>query len=635
MVKEKGYDDIELMKGLEAVRKLPSLYLGDVGNGDALHHSLWEIVSNSIDEFMNGFCNKISVSIFKDGSASVLDNGRGIPVAYNKEEKKSSLELALSSLHSSGKFGKENYKYSSGLHGVGASCVNGVSDRFKVIVWRNGKEYSMSFERGKRVEDLTEKSIKGNKTGTFIRFAPDITIFKNITTFDPEKIRTKLKEVSFLCSGLEIEFCVEANNTKEVFPGETNISDFVKYLAEGNLMAEPILINGEKDKVKVDVSLQWKESFSEEVCKCYTNNIPNTDGGTHLVAFRNALTRTINTYIEQSDLPKTYKISLSGDNIRDSLVSVISIWHPDAKFSSQTKDKLVSDDVRGVVESIVSQKLFEYLEKNPVIAKKIVGRAIDAHKAAEAAKKAREAIRKTTMNDGVGVLPGKLADCSSKNPDECELFICEGASAGGSLKMARDRNIQAILPLRGKILNVEKADYQKLIKSEELINIITVLGVGIGRQLEIEKLRYGKIIFATDADVDGLHLITLLLTFFFRQMPQLILNGNIYISQPPLYRVDYRNNAYYIKNEEILNNFIAEKRTTKNSVKIQRFKGLGEMPVDSLWETVVNPETRTLLQVRIDNPLEADKTFSILMGDDVEPRKEFIISNSKSAKLDV
>lgn len=1066
------YDTIEVLKGIDGIRQNCSMYVGDVETGQALYVIFREILDNSIDEFMNGHGKKITVSIHKENSISVLDEGRGIPVVWNEKEKKNSLELAMCEIHAGNKFKNKDkesgYMYSGGLHGCGAAATNSLSERFKVVVWREGKEYSMIFEKGKKVQNLQEKSAKGHKTGTFIRFAPDVTIFKNVTTFDPDIIRERLRELSFLCEGLTIEFINEKNNTKEVFPSEDNLINFVKYLAKSNLISEPILIGGEKDGIKVFSSFEWLDNTTdEEISKFYTNNVPNVDGGSHAIGFKSAITRTINNYIEQADLPKTFKMNLSGDSVREGLISVVSILHPAPHYNSQTKTKLVSEDARIIVENIVSQQLLSYLEQNPIIAKKIIARCVNSQKAAEAAKKAREAIRKTAIDCGCGTLPGKLADCQEKDPDKCELFIVEGDSAGGcffsntlislpngldisfadlvkdyengkehycytiknnkvciakitnprktgykkviklildngseivctpdhklmtkdnefieaknsigislkslsrklsgwkkgqikgyemfwsdydnkwkythimsdmynienrkyivkigencrhhidfnklnnypdnitrmskqdhfelhrqtlehilhrpdvkeksklakqtpeyrekisklmsepgmaqilserakkqwedenyksfmvvkwkdfynkneeyrnktleildksqkeywsveenkkkqsiktkqyfeehpeaadnnrnkaieewsnkdllewrkeetkkqwtddfranrkkaynetyykhtikflrelfdetgsldeydqrrissknknllkmstfvnrffngdeelmldainnynhkvvkiveleekmdvydlevpethnfalaagifvhnSAKQGRDRRFQAILPLRGKIMNVEKSDFQKLIKSEEIMNLVTVIGAGVGRSFDCNDIRYGKIIIMTDADVDGAHIRTLLLTFFFRQMPQLILNGHVYIARPPLYRINLRGTVYYLQDDAAKEAFMIEKKLSKDSEsgkKFQRFKGLGEMNPSQLWETAMDPDTRSMSKVMITDPLEADKVFSILMGEQVEPRKDFIINSSKFANIDV
>lgn len=1054
---------ITTLEGIDAVRKLTGMYLGDPENGQALHHMLMEVIDNSVDEYLSGYCDKIVVTLHKDNSASVADNGRGIPTYFMPEKNMSATEVIFCTLHAGGKFDKENYNISGGLHGVGVSCTNAVSARLKVVIYRDGKEYSMAFEKGRKVEELSEKNISSKKSGTFIRFGPDLTIFKNVTKFDPLIIEQKIRELSYLCRGLELEFINEHTGTKKIFSSDNNISDFVEHLAPGPLVEKPMVFTDDKTNISIDVALQWLADGSDtEISRYFTNNIPNMDGGSHAVGFKTALTRTINNYIANSDLPKTLKISLSGDDIREGLISVVSIRHPDPKFSSQTKDKLVSEDARSFVDTVVSNYMSNFLEQNPALAKKIVTRCVSAFKAREAAKKAREATRKSLMKDGSCVLPGKLADCSSKDPAECELFIVEGDSAGGcfsantlislpngleitfedlvedykngkehfcytinngkisigkitnpritrknatviklimdngssiictpdhllmkengeyvkakdslsislkplyrrisgwkkgqikgyemfwseydnkwkythiisdfyniqnkiystkfgencrhhvdfnktnnyptniirmsnenhfelhrnclehtlhrpdvkeksklvkqtlefrekmskkmsepaiskmlserakkqwedeeykafmvskwkefydsneeyreqnnktlyenqkeywnseqnrkkqsvkikqyfeknpdakennrqkaieeweneellewrkektkeqwtdgfrakrkeaynrtyykhtiefmkhvldttgsiddydsqrkengsrnllkkdtfvtrffdgdeelmmdainnynhkvvkiiqleekmdvydlevpgthnfalasgifvhnSAKQGRNREFQAILPLRGKVLNVEKCEFQRMIANEELTNLITAMGVGIGKNLNPDNLRYDKIIINTDSDVDGSHIRTLLLTFFFRQMPQLIYNGNIYIAQPPLYRLEWRRNAYYLKDDNMLRAFAKEKGIAPGQLKIQRFKGLGEMSPEQLWETTMNPETRTLLRVVIDDFVEADRIFNILMGTQVEPRKEFLVEHALSAR---
>lgn len=637
MTQSKDYNKITVLKNLDAVRKVPGMYVGNCESGEALYHILWEVLDNSIDEFMNGHGDKIVVTIHDDGSVSVEDYARGIPVAYDKGERKSSLELALTQLHAGGKFDKENYRYSGGLHGVGVSVTNALSMRLKATVWRDSTEYSMSFERGKKTQELQEKPHRGKRTGTLIRFVPDPQIFKNVLTYDAEKIKTKLRELSFLCHGLTIEFVDEAAGMGETYPGESNISDFVRHLAKGVLIADPIVISGNCDKLMMDISMQWlDDSSEEEICKCYTNNVHNPDGGTHLVGFKSSLTRTINGYIDAADLPKTMKVSLSGDDIREGFVAIVSIRHPDPKFSSQTKDKLVSDDARAAVEGVLSDKLMEYLELNPVAAKKIVTRCVTAFKAREAARKAREAIRKSDLKGAVGFLPGKLADCQERDPEKCELFIVEGNSAGGSCKQGRSREFQAVLPLRGKVLNIEKCEFKKMMANEELTNLITAIGVGIGKQIDLSKLRYGKIIICTDSDVDGSHIRTLLLTFFYRQMPQLVEGGHIFIAQPPLYRLDHRGTTQWLKDDAALRKFVKEKKLNSSMIKLQRFKGLGEMNPEQLWETTLNPVTRSMLRVTIEDYLEADKIFNILMGSQVELRKDFIANNTELvSNLDV
>jgi DNA gyrase subunit B len=636
---------ITTLEGLEAVRKTYGMYIGNVEDGTGYHHMLMEVLDNSVDEYLAGYCDKIVVTLHKDGSASVGDNGRGIPVYYMKEKRMTALEVVFCTLHAGGKFDKSNYKVSGGLHGVGVSVVNALSARLKVVVRRDGKEYSMSFEKGKKVEGITEQTAKGKATGTFIRFGADLAVFKGVIKFDPAAVKRKLMELSFLCRGLSIEFVDEIRKKREVFGGENDMSGFIKYLSGGKLLTDPIVftknVDLENGTIVVDIAMQWASGNSDiEICKYFTNNIPNMDGGSHMSGFRSGLTRTVNSYISNSDLPKSLKISLSGDDIREGLISVVSIRHPDPKFNSQVKSKLVSEDARTAVESTMSDQLMRYLELNPPISKKIVTRCINAHKAREAARKARDAVRKSSLGS-IGFLPGKLADCQERDPELCELFIVEGDSAGGSAKQGRSRRFQAILPLRGKVLNIERCEFKTLMDNKELTNLITAIGAGIGRSFSPSNIRYGKIIIMTDSDVDGAHIRTLLLTFFFRQMPQLITNSNLFIAYPPLYRITYRGSKYYMQDDNDLKLFAKEHRLKREEKKgalsykgitLQRFKGLGEMNPTQLWETAMNPETRKMSKVVIDNYIEADKIFGILMGNDVGARREFIQNNSNLAK---
>lgn len=890
MVKNNKEYKITSLSNCEAVRKVPGMYIGNTSDGTGYFHLFTEVLDNSIDEYFAGFCNKIKVILHKDCSISVDDNGRGIPVYYDTSKNMTALELALVNLHAGGKFDKDNYKISSGLHGVGISVVNYLSNRFKVIVYRNGKEYSMTLQKGVKVKDFEEKKSKRKENGTFIRFIPDTEIFDGIITFDTKKIKERLKNLSFLCLGLEFEFINENTNEKIIFSGDEGLSGFVKELSKEPLLDTPISFSQEVDDVNVDVSFQWFNSSNEEEISYYfTNNIKNDDGGTHSAGFRSGLTRTLNTFISNSDLPKTLKINLSGSDIHEGLVSIVSIRHPDAKYSSQTKNRLVSEDARSIVDGVVSDEFMKFLENNSILSKKIVTRCVNNYKAREAAKKAREAVRKNVLNTSIGVLPGKLADCSCKDPKSTELFIVEGASAGGcwisstklntcdgrnlsfkqlleeqnngiqnycytidngdikiapiknvrktksntkvikiildngckeictpnhklmlsngkyveaknslnkslmplyirlssvekdflkgyemfwassrnkwefthvladnfnienrlynkeknqqrdfnklnnivkieknehikfmkeiydkygsidnydkessknllkkkifvdrffegdeermmdaiihynhkvvkiieleekmdvydlevpgthnfalssgifvhnSAKMGRNREYQAILPLRGKVLNVEKSEFQKMVKNEELTNLISAIGVGFGKSFDINKLRYNKIIIFTDSDVDGSHIRTLLLTFFYRQMPQLIKDGNIYIARPPLFRVSYRNKSKYLRDDRELKEFIRTNKINRESkgFKVQRFKGLGEMNPEDLWKTSMDPNTREVSQVIIEDVLEAEKVFMTLMGTQVDVRKDFIIKNYNLADLDI
>jgi DNA gyrase subunit B len=634
--KSKPENRIKVLKGLEAVRLRPGMYIGNTDDGTGYHHMLMEVLDNSIDEHMNGHCDKVSIILHKNGSASVEDNGRGIPTGWMPSEKKSELEVALTVLHAGGKFDKGGYKYAGGLHGVGVSAVNAISTWMEAVVWRDGKEHRVRFERGKKIGDISEKRIREKKTGTLIHFLPDDTIFRNVVEFAPDRVTGRLKELSHLCSGLTISLTDERNGTVERFDGLEGLCGLVRGMATGSLVGEPVSFS-EDDKagIVVDVALVWT-SEDKESCRCYTNNIPNPDGGTHLVGFRAALTRTLNSYITETEqLPKNLKKTLSGDDIREGLVAAISIRHPDPRFSSQTKDKLVSEDARTAVETCFSDMFRAYLDEHPAEAKAIIQRCILAAQAREAARRARELTkRKSDMGDAFS-LPGKLADCQERDPALCELFVVEGDSAGGSAKQGRDRKNQAILPLRGKVLNVERCEWKKLLANEELTTLVTAMGTSIGRNFSVDGLRYHKIIIMTDSDVDGSHIRTLLLTFFFRQMPQLIMEGHIYIAQPPLYRVTYRGNHYYLKDDRALIALKKEKRIPDGSFHKQRFKGLGEMNPEQLWETTMDPTKRNLIKVEVGNLLVADRLFGLLMGDQVEPRRRFIEEMANSANLDI
>lgn len=638
MKKETKYNKIEVLKGLEAIRKKTSMYLGNTENGDALFHSFIEILDNCIDEYIAGACNKISIILYKDGSCSIEDNGRGCPCYYMEEEKEHSLVVIFSKLHAGGKFTSENYdKGTIGTHGIGSSATNATSSRFRVITRRDGKECSLAFAKGKLVEKVSESPTK-KPSGTFIRFVPDKTIFKNITEFEPERIKNKLLEISYLCPNLLIVFENENNKEKITYTGGQGLNDFVRYLSgEKSLAHAPINIKGEQDKISVEISLSWNDD-EEEVGRYYTNNVPNPEGGSHAIGFKSGLTRAINSYINNADLPRTLKINLSGDDIREGLIAVLNLKHPDPKYSSQTKQKLVVDDVRPIVESIVNTQISKYFEDNPKIAKEIITRCVNNYKAREASRKAKELSKKANVvaSEDKFELAGKIADCQEKDPMKRELYICEGISASGALKSARDRKNQSILPLRGKVLNVEKLELKRVLDNEELFLLIQVLGCGIGKNFDISKLRYGKIIICTDRDNDGAHIYLLLLVFLFRQMPQLILNGNVYIARAPLYRVDYRNNIYYLGNDRDLKQFIKEKKISNNTLKLQRFKGLGEMNASQLEQTITNPKMRRIDKIVVENFIEVDKYFSIFMGSNVEIRKNYIMDNSHLGKnLDV
>jgi len=665
---------IKVLKGLQAVRENPGMYIGNTDNGDALHHLLHELMDNSVDEFMAGRCDEVTVTLHKDGSISVEDNGAGAPTHYMAKEHKSALEVIFTVLHSGGKFDKENYQYSGGLHGIGVSAVNAVSEFLDVTVWRGGKEYSMSFKRGKKIKDLTEKRTKGTKSGTLVHFKPDTQVFSHVTEFDSSRVVLKLRELSYLCQGLRINLFDERDDrNSHRFDGHDGTAGFVRHLAPGSLIGDPISVSKAYKKILVDVSFQWTTD-DKELWRCFTNNIPNADGGTHLMGFRSALTRAVNGYIVDANLPKSLKKKLSGDDIREGLIAIISVRHPKPNFNSQTKVKLVSEDARPAVDRTVFEAVSAFLEENPHAAKTIVQRCIIASQAREAARKAREITKRKNVFEGGGFsLPGKLADCQERDPAKCEIFIVEGDSAGGSAKQGRDRRFQAILPLRGKILNIEKAEFRKVMENGELATLIMALGTGIGRSLDINSLRYGRVIIMTDADVDGAHIRTLLLTFFFRQMPQLIANGHLYIAQPPLYKITIRKKNHYLSDHASLSAFLEEHkyidpktiaaqvqksagkkltgvalkeaiakaiddrmRDIRKTLNLQRFKGLGEMNPEQLWETTMDPATRTMPQVSIGNYLEADRILGILMGDQVESRRRFIVENSTLAKtLDV
>jgi DNA gyrase subunit B len=640
-------DSIQVLEGLEAVRKRPAMYIGDIGI-KGLHHLVYEVIDNSIDEALGGYCNKIDVIIHVDGTVSVEDNGRGIPTGLHEKEQKSALEVVMTVLHAGGKFDKDSYKVSGGLHGVGVSVVNGLSINLKAEIHREGKIFTQEYERGKPVTSV--KTI-GNtdKTGTIITFKPDSTIFQTVE-FNFEILAARLRELAFLNKGILLtirdmrELVEDGNGGKpryEEFRSENGLIEFVKYLDDNRepLIEKPIFISTDKGEVPVEIALQYNTSFSENV-HSYVNNINTIEGGTHLAGFKRGLTRTLKKYAEDSGATSKLKFDINGDDFREGLTAIISVKVAEPQFEGQTKTKLGNSDVMGAVDQAVSQALNYYLEENPKDARQIVQKVILAATARHAARKARELVQRKNVLSGSG-LPGKLADCADRDPAHCELYLVEGDSAGGTAKQGRDRKFQAILPLRGKILNVEKAMQHKIFDSEEIKNIFTALGVNIGTEddskaLNISGLRYHKIIIMTDADVDGSHITTLIMTFFFRYMNDLIKGGNIYIATPPLYLVKKGKTERYCWTEEERDTAVKEFGQGKDSsVGIQRYKGLGEMNAEQLWETTMNPDTRTLRQVTIESAAEADHIFSMLMGDEVPPRREFIETHAKYARIDV
>lgn len=636
-------DSIQVLEGLEAVRKRPAMYIGDIGV-KGLHHLVYEVVDNSIDEALAGHCKNIDVVINEDNSISVIDDGRGIPVDYHEKEKKSALEVVMTVLHAGGKFDKDSYKVSGGLHGVGVSCVNALSKKLQVKVHREGKIYTQEYECGKPLYDVKEIGTT-DKKGTEVHFLPDDSIF--ITTeYKFEILSTRLRELAFLNKGIHLSITdkreKEENGTTpkyvhENFYSEKGLVEFVELLDENRekLIDSIIYIETEKGGIPVEIALQYNTSFSENV-HSYVNNINTIEGGTHLAGFRRGLTRTLKAYAEKSGMLTKLKFDINGDDFREGLTAVVSVKVAEPQFEGQTKTKLGNNEAIGAVDIAVSTVLGNYLEENPKDARQIVSKVILAATARHAARKARELVQRKNVLSGSG-LPGKLADCSDKDPEKTEIYFVEGDSAGGTAKQGRDRNFQAIMPLRGKILNVEKAMPHKIFENEEIRNIYTALGVSVGTEedtkaLNLEKLRYYKIIIMTDADVDGSHIATLIMTFFFRHMEELINRGHLYIATPPLYLVKRGKQQKYCWTEEQRLQTIAE---FGEGAHIQRYKGLGEMNAEQLWETTMNPENRTLRQVTIESAAEADRIFSMLMGDDVPPRREFIEKHAKYARIDV
>jgi len=626
---EYGADQIQILEGLEAVRKRPGMYIGSTSS-KGLHHLVYEIVDNAVDEALAGFCDTVKVYINEDNSITVRDNGRGIPVGINKKKGIPAVEVVFTILHAGGKFGGGGYKVSGGLHGVGASVVNALSTWLEVDIFHEGKIYRQRYERGKVMYPL---KIVGDtdKRGTEVRFLPDPTIFEE-TVFDFSVLKQRLREMAFLTKGLRIVLRdTRADQEKEkIFHYEGGIREFVTYLNRSKeaLYPEVIYCEGEKDGVMVEVAMQHNDSYTENSYG-FVNNINTPEGGTHIVGFRNALTKTFNDYARKNKLLKDSEPNLSGDDIREGLTAIVSVKIEEPQFEGQTKQKLGNSEARGAVDFVVSKQLEIFLEQNPTVAKATVEKSVLAQRAREAARKARDLTRRKSALDGMS-LPGKLADCSDKNPENCEIYIVEGDSAGGSAKTARNRATQAILPLRGKILNVEKARLDRIYSNAEIKAMITAFGTGIHEDFDITKLRYHKIIIMTDADVDGAHIATLLLTFLYRFMPELIKQGYVYLAQPPLYKVEKNKKVWYAYDDAELNN-ILEQIGRDNNNKIQRYKGLGEMDAEQLWETTMDPEKRILLRVTMDESAtsEIDLTFTTLMGDKVEPRREFIEENAR------
>ena len=635
---EYGADQIQILEGLEAVRKRPGMYIGSTSSR-GLHHLVYEIVDNAVDEALAGFCTEIHVDINPDNSITVTDNGRGIPVGINHKAGIPAVEVVFTILHAGGKFGGGGYKVSGGLHGVGASVVNALSEWLEVTIHRDGKEYKQRYERGKTMYPLkVTGDCDPNASGTKVDFLPDKEIFED-TIYDYDILKQRLREMAFLTKGLRIvlEDKREGQEREKVFHYEGGIREFVSYLNRSKeaLYPEIIYCEGEKDGVAVEVAMQHNDSYTENTYG-FVNNINTPEGGTHITGFRNAITNTFNDYARKNKLLKDSEPNLSGDDIREGLTAIISVKIGNPQFEGQTKQKLGNSEARGAVDSVVSKQLEIFLEQNPPVAKATVEKSVLAQRAREAARKARDLTRRKSALDSMS-LPGKLADCSDKNPENCEIYIVEGDSAGGSAKTARNRATQAILPLRGKILNVEKARLDKIYGNKEIKAMITAFGTGIHEDFDISKLRYHKIIIMTDADVDGAHIATLLLTFLYRFMPELIKQGYVYLAQPPLYKVEKNKKVWYAYDDDELNNILTEIGRDGNN-KIQRYKGLGEMDADQLWETTMDPEKRILLRVTMDEAAtsEIDLTFTTLMGDKVEPRREFIEENARFVKnLDI
>ncbi|WP_028543625.1 DNA topoisomerase (ATP-hydrolyzing) subunit B [Paenibacillus taiwanensis] len=631
------YDEnqIQVLEGLEAVRKRPGMYIGST-SAKGLHHLVWEVVDNSIDEALAGFCTRIEVIVHEDNSVSVIDNGRGIPVGEHAKMKRSTVEVVMTVLHAGGKFGGEGYKVSGGLHGVGVSVVNALSELLIVTVKRDGHSYQQEYRRGAPQYDL---KVIGDtdETGTIVTFKPDHEVFTETVIFEYDTLTSRIRELAFLNKGIELVLTDErpGQEQTQTFKYDGGIIEFVEYLNRNRekVHEPPIYVEGLKDNISCEVALQYNDSYSEHIYS-FANNIHTHEGGTHESGFKSALTRIINDYARKMNLMKDNDSNLSGDDVREGLTTIISVKIPDPQFEGQTKTKLGNSEVRGIVESLFAEKFLQFLNENPAISRKIVEKGTQAARAREAARRARELTRRKSALE-VSSLPGKLADCSSKDPSISELYIVEGDSAGGSAKQGRDRHFQAILPLRGKILNVEKSRLDKILSNAEIRAIITALGTGIGEDFDLAKARYHKIVIMTDADVDGAHIRTLLLTFFYRYMRQLVEAGYVYIAQPPLFKVERNKVVRYADSEKMRDEIIAEFGEGMK-INVQRYKGLGEMNAVQLWETTMDPESRTMLQVSVDDAKVADEIFDTLMGDQVEPRRDYIIKHAKFVKnLDI
>jgi DNA gyrase subunit B len=638
MSQDKDYTakGIQVLKGLDAVRKRPAMYIGST-DIHGLHHMIYEVVDNSIDEAMAGFADQIEITIHPDLAVTVIDNGRGIPVDIHPTQKRPAVEVVLTTLHSGGKFDHKSYRVSGGLHGVGLSVVNALSEWLDVEIWRDGTTYKQRYARGNPTTDVVSEPQQGKKDrrGTLVKFQPDKEIFTT-TEYSFDTLSQRFRELAFLNKGITINFEDQRTNKRHEFKYSGGIVSFVKFLNQNKdvLHTPPILIEDKRDDYELECAIQYNDGYAESIF-AFANNINTVDGGTHLIGFKAALTRTLNNYAQKEFAGKKEKITLSGDDIREGIAAVISVKLPDPQFEGQTKGKLGNSEIKGYVESAVGQKLSEYLEEHPAVAHKIIDKATQTARAREAARKARDLVRRKSALE-TSTLPGKLADCSLQDPSQCELYLVEGDSAGGSAKQGRDRRFQAILPLRGKIINVEKARLDKILSNEEVKTVITALGTGVGGEdFDLSKARYHKIIIMTDADVDGAHIRTLILTLFFRYMPELVKHGYVYIAQPPLYRIKKGKDERYVYDDKEKDKILKEIGGSQGAY-IQRYKGLGEMNPDQLWMTTMDPERRTLLKITLEDAVEADQMFTILMGDAVEPRKNFIIENALSVRnLDI